>query len=553
MNAVLRRLSARLIALLLAFAPVARAQEGEPAEGEQMPLYSQAELDQMLAPIALYPDTLLSQLLMAATYPLEVVEAARWSRGHPDLKGEQAVRAADGQRWDPSVKSMVAFPDILRRMDEDLEWTRDLGDAFLAQQEQVMDTIQALRERAYEEGNLRSNDHLEVERQREVIYVRDRYPDVVYVPWYDPWYVYGAWWWPSYRPVYWDPWPGYYRSSYFWRPSYFYWGPTIVVGHGFYYGHCDWRARQIRIVESPPFYYRRPPPVRHVWVHEYRHRRGVPYRDIRVHERYADKYARPPRVERPRRPDAQPGADGKPVEPRERGGRHTQGPVRADTGAGSGLVRGASATGPRPDRSGRAEPADRQQDDAREQPRGLSESPRAQGPTRPRDSAPRQDTPRAPNSGTGASGTPTVRMPYETPPSRGGDAAPAERSQDRPARRVETPRAAGPTSRSQEPSSTRGTSGPQRGYEASPQRSQAAEPQRSYQPAPQRSYTSPAPQRSYSAPEPAEPRGSAPARAPRSEPSRAPRAERATSQSRNDAGGASRQPSTRRERVAQRG
>ena len=108
----------------------------------------QAELDQMLAPIALYPDALLSQVLMAATYPIEVVEAARWSRANPGLQGDDAVRAVQNEDWDPSVKSLVAFPQILQRMDEKLEWTRSLGDAFLAQEPQMMDQVQQLRQRA---------------------------------------------------------------------------------------------------------------------------------------------------------------------------------------------------------------------------------------------------------------------------------------------------------------------------------------------------------------------------------------------------------------------
>ena len=180
---------------------------GQPRE--EVPLFSQAELDQMLAPIALYPDQLLSQVLMAATYPLEVVQAARWSREHPGLQGQEAVRAVDDRAWDPSVKSLVAFPDLLAQMDADLDWTERLGDAFLAQQQQLMDTVQSLRQRAYDAGNLRSAQQVQVVREREVIYVRSAYPDVIYMPYYDPFTIYGSWWWPHYRPVYWAPWPSY--------------------------------------------------------------------------------------------------------------------------------------------------------------------------------------------------------------------------------------------------------------------------------------------------------------------------------------------------------
>jgi hypothetical protein len=271
-----------LTVLALSFSPLALAEEPAPAD---VPLFSQAELDQMLAPVALYPDELLSQLLMAATYPLEVVEAARFSRARPELKGQDAVRAAEKQSWDPSVKAMLAFPQILSRMDEDLEWTRRLGDAFLAQQEQVMETVQALRKRADEAGNLKETEHVRVVREERTIIVRNRYPDVVYVPYYDPVMIYGSWWWPDYQPVRWSPWTGYrYYSGY----SGFFWGPSIVVGHGFFFSHYDWRDRYVRIVEAPPFYYRHPPPPRYRWKHEYQHRKGVPYPNQRVYDRYRD-------------------------------------------------------------------------------------------------------------------------------------------------------------------------------------------------------------------------------------------------------------------------
>ena len=136
---IVRFLLAALIALA-ATAPVQSAHAQAP--------YTQAELDQMLAPIALYPDALLSQILLAATRPLEVVEAARWSRANPELQGDEAVQAVQREYWDPSVKSLVAFPQLLARMDEKLEWTKALGDAFFVQEPVVMETIQELRRRA---------------------------------------------------------------------------------------------------------------------------------------------------------------------------------------------------------------------------------------------------------------------------------------------------------------------------------------------------------------------------------------------------------------------
>src|SRR6056297_3637608 len=124
--------------------------------------FSEAELDQLLAPIALYPDALLSQVLIAATYPLEIVSAARWSRDNPDLDGENAVAAVADRDWDPSVKALVAFPDLLARLDQDLEWTRNLGDAVLLQEQDVMDSIQFLRARAGRAG--RKNHHHRADR-----------------------------------------------------------------------------------------------------------------------------------------------------------------------------------------------------------------------------------------------------------------------------------------------------------------------------------------------------------------------------------------------------
>src|SRR3989304_2353649 len=165
------------------------------AAAQSIRAFTQEELDQMLAPIALYPDSLLSQILMASTYPLEVGEAARWSRTNPDLKGDQAVTAVEKKNWDPSVKSLVAFPQILMMMDEKLDWTERLGDAFLGQQTQVMDTVQYLRQRAQAAGNLNSNDQIRVDQQGEVIVIEPANPQVIYVPYYDPAVIYGPWWW----------------------------------------------------------------------------------------------------------------------------------------------------------------------------------------------------------------------------------------------------------------------------------------------------------------------------------------------------------------------
>src|SRR5690242_21301783 len=153
----------RQLIVLLFSVSIAFAQTTPPAPPNAAA--TQPELDQMLAPIALYPDSLLSQILMASTYPLEVVEAARWSRANPGLKGEDAVDAVEQRDWDPSVRSLAAFPQVLAMMDQQIEWTARLGDVFIAQEPQVMETVQNLRQRAYQAGNLRSTEQAYVIQQ----------------------------------------------------------------------------------------------------------------------------------------------------------------------------------------------------------------------------------------------------------------------------------------------------------------------------------------------------------------------------------------------------
>ena len=261
---------------------------------------TQQELDQMLAPIALYPDSLLSQILMASTYPLEVVEAARWSKANPGLTGQQAVDAVEQKDWDASVKSLAAFPQVLAMMDQQLEWTARLGDVFIAQEPQVMETVQSLRQKAYDAGNLRSTEQAYVVQQGDAIAIEPAAPQVVYVPYYDTRVVYGSWWWPAYPPVYWAPWPGYYAY-----PGYsagFFWGPGIIVGPGFFFSSCDWHRRNVTVVNvtsvtnitninvnrqvvvNRPGAGRAVQPV--VWQHDPGHRRGVPYHIASLQQRF---------------------------------------------------------------------------------------------------------------------------------------------------------------------------------------------------------------------------------------------------------------------------
>ncbi len=297
MQALAKKIITRILPLLLALAlmPVA-------ALAQERPAFLQEQLDQMLAPIALYPDPLLSQVLMASTYPLEVAEAARWSRNRPGLAGDDAVRAAQDEDWDPSVKSLVAFPQVLARMDENPEWTRSLGDAFLDREPQVMDTVQYLRRKAQSAGALRSDERLLVQDSGQTLLLQSADPRIVYVPYYDPFVVYGSWWWPAYPPVRWQPWPGYYA-----RPGVrasFFWGAPVGVSVGFFFGNFDWPQRQVRVMRVNNYYYNtvvvnRPVNVigrEHdavrvnrapaAWEHDAAHRRGVEYHSAALRQRF---------------------------------------------------------------------------------------------------------------------------------------------------------------------------------------------------------------------------------------------------------------------------
>jgi hypothetical protein len=265
--------------------------------------FSQAELDSMLAPVALYPDSVLSHVLIAATYPLEVIQAARWSREHPGLRGEDAVAAVEYQDWDASVKALVAFPDLLQRMDEDLQWTQDLGDAFLVQEADVIASIQYLRSEAYSQGHLRSNDRVKVVREREYIYIEPARTRVVYVPYYDPRVIYTNWRWSSYRPHYWHHPVGYSVGVSF------HWGHAYHIRPSFYFSSFHWPTRKVVVVNHHHHYYNghrfhsgrdvaRFSEARH-WRHDPTHRRGVSYRGQVAQTRFVDN-ARPAsaRVER---------------------------------------------------------------------------------------------------------------------------------------------------------------------------------------------------------------------------------------------------------------
>jgi hypothetical protein len=220
-----------LLLLFSAGAPLAaQDQEQESSQPSAPPAqqFSRDQLNAMVAPIALYPDNLLSQVLVASTYPLEVVEAAQWLRQNGNLQGSQLVDAARRQNWDPSIQALVVFPDVLNRLNSDIRWTTDLGNAFLAQQADVMSAVQHMRAEARANGKLNSNSQETVTTQTQgdqtAIQIQPADPQVVYVPAYNPAYVWGP-------PVY-----GYYPPLFYPGVGFgFGFGPGIYIG-GFFGG-----------------------------------------------------------------------------------------------------------------------------------------------------------------------------------------------------------------------------------------------------------------------------------------------------------------------------
>jgi hypothetical protein len=273
-----------IIPFLVAFAlspQQAQAQDIDYLEPSEK--YSREELAQMLAPIALYPDALLSQVLMASTYPIELIEADRWVKRNPVLKGEALDAALLDKDWDPSVKAICHFPSILDLMSERITETTNLGNAFLAQEAEVMDMVQELRAKAYSQGNLTTTSEQKVIVEKETIIIEPAVPRVIYVPYYDPFYIYGPWWYPAYPPYYWGP-PGVSIGV-----GISYW-PSFYFGFAFgTWSYFDWHHHYIFIdVHKRPRYVRHDrwisKPGR--WYHAPRHRRGVAYRDKPTARKY---------------------------------------------------------------------------------------------------------------------------------------------------------------------------------------------------------------------------------------------------------------------------
>jgi Protein of unknown function (DUF3300) len=212
-------LLAVLCALLLSQADIAvHAQQPQPQDApqeESAPKIPNDQLDALVAPIALYPDPLLSQVLVASTYPLEIIQLQQWLAMHKDLKGDALVTAVEKEDWDPSIQGMAALPDAVKQLAENIKWTTDLGNAFLAQQSDVMDAIQRMRAKAKDSGNLKTNEQMKVETKvvesKTVVVIEQASPEVVYVPSYNPTVIYGPPVYP-YPPIAYPP-PGYYAAG----------------------------------------------------------------------------------------------------------------------------------------------------------------------------------------------------------------------------------------------------------------------------------------------------------------------------------------------------
>ena len=263
--------------------PPATAPGAAPATAPAGKSFSQEELDQLLAPIALYPDALLAQVLMAATYPLEVVEAARWVKSNPSLKDKALEDALQNQTWDPSVKSLAVFPQVLTMMNEKLDWTQKLGDAFLAQQKEVLDTAQSLRKKAQAQGSLKDSEQQKVvtaqENNTTVIKIEPTNPEVVYVPTYNPTVVYGSWPYPAYPPYYYYP-PGYVAGG-----ALLGFTAGVIVG-GALWGNCNWGGGNVNVNVNRYNNFNRTNINNSNWNHNVNHRGSVPYRDKGVAQQY---------------------------------------------------------------------------------------------------------------------------------------------------------------------------------------------------------------------------------------------------------------------------
>ncbi len=299
-----RFLGAIFCAILLCGSGVLLAQDAPPAPPPPDQTLSPDQLNDLVAPIALYPDPLLSQVLVAATYPLEVVQASQWLQKNPQLSGPELTQAAQQQNWDASVQALVIYPDVLKRLNDDVAWTTNLGNAFLAQQQDVMDAVQRMRQRAQQAGKLPASTPQEtvtttMDNGQPYIDIEPASPDVIYVPVYDPAWIWGPPLWYPYPHWYWPP------RSFLTGGLYFGFGGPINVG--FYFGagwhgwggwgwHPGWGNRTVIVnntfIHRYNFNTTRIENVHgsSVWAHDPAHRVGVPYANQNVRNQFGGTY-----------------------------------------------------------------------------------------------------------------------------------------------------------------------------------------------------------------------------------------------------------------------
>jgi len=292
-----RTVSLFIIFLLVMPMPVLSQDTGDTPSAT----FTKEELAQMLAPIALYPDSLLTQVLMASTYPLEVIEADRWIKQNPDLKGSSLDEALKDKDWDASVQSLCYFPTVLSMMSEHITQITRLGNAFLAQQKDVMYMIQELRAKAQEQGNLNPTAGQNVVEDNSSISIEPSNPEVIYVPEYDPLCVYGPWWYPAYPPYFWGPAP--IGSCISFYPGFF---VGVDIGSWCFF---DWPNFFVFIdIDRRNRFHRDRDHDRdrdgrrgkEAWHHEPDHRRGVAYMD----KFSAQKFGQSPSISRETRRNA---------------------------------------------------------------------------------------------------------------------------------------------------------------------------------------------------------------------------------------------------------
>jgi hypothetical protein len=295
----MKMISLFLCALLLASVGLCAQDQAPPALPPPGQSLTPEQVDDLVAPVALYPDPLLGQVLAASTYPLEIVQASQWLQRNPGLAGPALTAAAQQQNWDPSVQALVVFPDVLKSLASDITWVTNLGNAFLSQQQDVMDAVQRMRQQAQQAGKLAPTPQLNVVSENEggypYIEILPVDPDMIYVPWYDPvwiwgpprWYPYPRWHWPPrgiivgglgfgfggginiglFFGASWHGWMGW-----GWQPN---WGNRTVMLNSAFIHQYNFNAAHLASAHGVS-----------VWAHDPAHRQGVPYATVALNDRF---------------------------------------------------------------------------------------------------------------------------------------------------------------------------------------------------------------------------------------------------------------------------